>query len=82
MKIRAGNRRKSSKIKKLARKKGKNSPSEKKGLPKKKKRRGEKGHIKNYALQKKNGRSKKKTKGLALFLKIKKISPSFDIAYQ
>ena len=64
MKIRAGNRRKSSKIKKLARKKGKNSPSEKKGLPKKKKRRGNKGHTKKNALQKKKGApKKKKTKG-------------------
>ena len=44
MKIRAGNRRKSSKIKKLARKKGKNSPSEKKGLPKKKKKGGKRAH--------------------------------------
>ena len=63
MTIRDGNRRKSSKIKKFARKKGINSPSGKKGLPKKKKK-GEKGHIKNYALRKKKGApTKKQTKG-------------------
>ena len=80
MKIRAGNRRKSSKIKKLARKKGKNSPSEKKGLPKKKKEGGKKGTLKIMPFKKKWALKKKKTKGLALFLKIKKISPSFHIA--
>ena len=76
--IRAGNRRKSGKIKKFARKKGKNSPSGKKGLPKKK-RRGKKGHIKNYALQKKRAHQKKRG-AEPFFFKVQKISPSFDIA--
>ena len=66
MKIRAGNRRKSSIFKKIARKTGINSPSRKKGLPKKN-RRGKKGNIKNYALRKKKGAPRKKNEGLSPF---------------
>ena len=71
---------KAEKIKKFDRKRGKNSPSGKKGLPKKKKRRGEEGHIEKSALQKKGHTKRKKLKGWALFFEPKKISPSSDIA--
>ena len=56
--IRAGNRRKSDKIKKFAKKKEKTALQEK-GFPNKKKK-GEKGNIENSALQKKKGTPKKK----------------------
>ena len=66
MKIRAGNRRKSSKNKKFARKKGTNSPSGKKGLSKKKE--GEKkGKLKIVPLKKKRAPQKKKNEGLSPF---------------
>ena len=63
MKNKGLQQRKSNKIRKFPRKKGKNSPSGKKGLLKKKKEGGKKGTFKNVPFEKKGAHQKKKTKG-------------------